>query len=105
MSTRKLTESEIDAALAALNHSLSGPWALVDGKLEKTFGFPDFVSAFGFMAQVALLAEKMDHHPEWFNVYGTVRIQLATHDVGGISDLDFGLARTIESLWGRSASR
>jgi len=55
------------------------------------------------MTQVALLAEKLDHHPEWFNVYGTVRIRLSTHDAGGITDLDFRLARSIESLSGRSS--
>ena len=98
MSAHKLTESEITAALAALNRDLTDPWTIAGGKLEKSFRFPNFVSAFGLMAQVALLAEKLDHHPEWFNVYGTVRIQLNTHDVGGLSDLDFTLARRIESL-------
>jgi 4a-hydroxytetrahydrobiopterin dehydratase len=98
MRANKLTSSEIDAALAALNQSLSVPWQLVDQKLEKEFKFPNFVAAFAFMTRVALLAEKLDHHPEWFNVYGKVRIQLSTHGVGGISDLDFSLARSIESL-------
>ena len=97
MRANKLAPPEIDAALAALNQGLSVPWRLVDQKLEKEFRFANFVAAFAFMTQVALLAEKLDHHPEWFNVYGTVRIQLSTHEVGGISDLDFTLARSIES--------
>lgn len=99
MRANKLTPSEIDAALAELNQGLDASWRLVgDQKLEKEFKFPNFVAAFGFMTRVALLAEKLDHHPEWFNVYGKVRIQLSTHEVGGISDLDFSLARSIESL-------
>ena len=98
MRANKLTPSEIDAALAELNQGLDAPWRLVDHKLEKEFKFPNFVTAFGFMTRVALLAEKLDHHPEWFNVYGKVRIQLTTHEAGGISDLDFSLARSIESV-------
>ena len=73
-------------------------WAIVEGKLERELRFADFQSAFGFMAAVALAAEKMNHHPEWFNVYNRVRIQLTTHDVGGISDNDFELASTIDAL-------
>ena len=98
MRANKLTQAEIDAALAALNQGLDVPWRLVDQKLEKEFKFPTFVAAFAFMTRVALLAEKLDHHPEWFNVYGKVRIQLTTHEAGGISDLDFSLARSIESV-------
>ena len=98
MRANKLTQVEIDAALAALNQGLAVPWRLFDHKLEKEFKFPNFVAAFGFMTRVALLAEKLDHHPEWFNVYGKVRIQLSTHEVSGISDLDFSLARSIESM-------
>lgn len=73
-------------------------WSLVDGKLERTLRFGDFQSAFGFMASVALAAETLSHHPEWFNVYDTVRIQLTTHDVGGISENDFKLAQRIDEL-------
>ena len=98
MQAHKLTQAEIDAELAALNQGLDVPWQLVDQKLEKEFKFPNFVAAFAFMTRVALLAEKLDHHPEWFNVYGKVRIDLSTHEVGGISNLDFSLARNIESL-------
>lgn len=73
-------------------------WTFEDGKLNAEFKFDGFVEAFGFMTSIALIAEKMDHHPEWFNVYNTVRIALNTHDVGGISDLDFALAREIDRL-------
>ncbi len=97
MRANKLTASEIDAALVELNQGLDVPWRFVDQKLEKEFKFPNFVTAFAFMTRVALLAEKLDHHPDWSNVYSRVRIQLSTHEVGGISDLDFTLARSIES--------
>jgi 4a-hydroxytetrahydrobiopterin dehydratase len=73
-------------------------WELIDGKLSKTFLFDSFVNAFGFMASVALTAESMNHHPEWSNVYNRVSIALNTHDVGGISDLDFTLAQRIEDI-------
>lgn len=73
-------------------------WSQEEGKLHREFKFDDFVSAFAFMSAVALVAESMSHHPEWFNVYSTVKIDLATHDVGGISDLDFQLAARINEL-------
>ena len=79
-----------EAALARL----SG-WAKVEGgrdAIAKTFKFKDFNQAFGFMTRVALMAEKLDHHPEWFNVYSRVEVVLATHDVGGVSELDVTLA-------------
>ncbi len=72
-------------------------WSILHGKIHKEFQFRDFVEAFGFMTRVALLAERMNHHPEWFNVYKTVRIDLVTHDVGGISALDIELARQIDT--------
>jgi len=71
---------------------------LVNGKLHKEFQFADFVAAFGFMAQAALVAERMNHHPEWFNVYRTVRVDLATHDVSGISEGDFVLAEAMDKI-------
>lgn len=104
METVKLTLAELEAGLMTLNRGLAAPWLIADGKLEKTFRFADFVSAFGFMTQVALRAEKRNHHPEWYNVYNVVRIQLSTHDVGGLSNLDFALAQDIEALAG-SAGR
>jgi len=64
--------------------------------LEKAFRFADFAEAFGFMSQVALIAERMNHHPEWFNVYNQVRITLTTHDAGGVSARDVALARAID---------
>ncbi len=75
-------------------------WELRDGKLHRELRFSTFVEAFGFMAQVALLAERRNHHPSWSNVYNTVTIDLDTHDVGGISDADFELAEAINQLLG-----
>ncbi|GAA0785642.1 4a-hydroxytetrahydrobiopterin dehydratase [Roseibium denhamense] len=75
-------------------------WHLCSGReaIQKSFKFQDFTEAFAFMTRVALIAEKMDHHPEWSNVYRTVDITLATHDVGGISVLDLKLAAEIDRI-------
>jgi 4a-hydroxytetrahydrobiopterin dehydratase len=75
-------------------------WHLCEGReaISKSFKFRDFREAFGFMTQVALVAEKMNHHPEWSNVYRTVDITLATHDVGGLSELDLELASKINRI-------
>lgn len=73
-------------------------WVVATGGLERTFEFENFVRAFSFMAAVALHCERLDHHPEWSNVYGTVRIRLTTHDRGGVTDLDVTMAELIESL-------
>jgi 4a-hydroxytetrahydrobiopterin dehydratase len=73
-------------------------WALANGKLHREYRFADFVEAFGFMTRAALVAEAMNHHPEWSNVYRTVVVDLVTHDAGGISDLDFTLAAKLEAL-------
>jgi 4a-hydroxytetrahydrobiopterin dehydratase len=100
MNRAKLTDAQITDALSALNASATSPWTVVDGKLHKEFQFRDFSEAFGFMARSALAAEAMDHHPEWFNVYRTVRVDLATHDAGGITELDFALAGRMESVAG-----
>ena len=87
------SESEIAAQMAQL------PGWLVEGeKLHRLYRFADFVTAFGFMASAALVAERLNHHPEWFNVYGTVRVHLTTHDAGGITAFDFELAREMEKL-------
>ena len=75
-------------------------WSLEGGKLHRELRFDNFVEAFGFMSRAALVAESMNHHPEWFNVYNTVKIDLSTHDVGGISELDFELAAKINGLAG-----
>ncbi|WP_299818292.1 4a-hydroxytetrahydrobiopterin dehydratase [uncultured Roseibium sp.] len=79
-------------------------WRLCDGReaISKSFKFKDFRQAFGFMTEVALVAEKMNHHPEWFNVYRSVDITLATHDVGGLSALDLDLASEIDGIANRS---
>jgi 4a-hydroxytetrahydrobiopterin dehydratase len=98
MNRTKLDPDAIDQALAQLNAGAGSPWALVSGRLHKDVEFHDFVQAFGFMAQVALIAEAMDHHPEWTNVYNRVRIDLSTHDVGGLTGLDFSLASRIDAL-------
>jgi 4a-hydroxytetrahydrobiopterin dehydratase len=66
--------------------------------ITRHFAFANFVDAFGFMTRVALIAEKMDHHPEWFNVYRTVEITLSTHDAGGLTENDIALAREINRL-------
>jgi len=84
-------------AIATLPQDLPG-WELKDGKLHREFHFESFVAAFGFMAQVALLAETMGHHPEWSNVYNRVAIDLITHDCGGLSSLDRDLAFRINAL-------
>ena len=74
-------------------------WSEVAGRdaIQKKFTFKDFNQAFGFMARAALVAEKMDHHPEWFNVYKTVDVTLSTHDAGGVTELDLALARFIDA--------
>ena len=90
---RKLPDKEVKQEVGKL-----AGWQVVNGKVNKTFEFDDFVQAFGFMTRVAMEAEKMNHHPEWFNVYGMVRIDLVTHDVDGISNYDIMLAKTIDKI-------
>ena len=92
----KMTDNEVTTQLGLLNAQSVEPWCLKEQKLHKTFMFSDFITAFGFMSQVALLAEKANHHPEWFNVYNCVKINLITHEAGGISARDFDLALAIE---------
>lgn len=89
----RLTEAQIQEALTALDG-----WSLQDAKLHKTYKFADFVQAWGFMARAALIAEAMNHHPEWFNVYNMVRVDLSTHDAGGVTMMDIELARKMEAL-------
>lgn len=92
---QKLTDEAKAAALATLpNWHLSAERDAIERRLV----FKDFSQAFAFMARVALAAEQMDHHPEWFNVYRTVDILLSTHDVDGLSDLDVTLARRIDAF-------
>jgi 4a-hydroxytetrahydrobiopterin dehydratase len=79
---------------------LNRGWALVEGRdaIQKTFLFKDFSEAFGFMTRAALVAEKLDHHPEWFNVWNRVEITLSTHDAGGLSSLDITMATALDGL-------
>jgi 4a-hydroxytetrahydrobiopterin dehydratase len=87
----KLSGNELEETV----RSLSG-WELKDGKLQKSFKFSNFIEAFGFMTRIALEAEKINHHPEWSNVYNTVTVKLSTHDTGGITDYDIKLANIID---------
>ena len=84
---------------AALEPLLASGWTLVEGRdaITKTFRFANFVEAFGFMSRASLWAEKLNHHPEWFNVY-RVEVTLSTHDVGGLSELDVKLATKMDAL-------
>ena len=88
-----LTEAALETELQGLDG-----WTVEDGKLHKEYVFRDFVQAFGFMSAAALVAERKGHHPEWFNVYKTVRVDLATHDAGGITTLDTELAREFDQV-------
>lgn len=93
MTREKLTPDEIATRLADLEG-----WALADDKaaISRRYTFKNFSEAFGFMTRAALAAEKLDHHPEWSNVYKTVDVRLTTHDVGGLTSLDFDLARRMD---------
>lgn len=98
MATKALTKPEIKQALETLNASSDAPWVVdKQAKLAKTIRFNGFIEAWSFMTAVALYAEKKDHHPEWFNVYNRVDIQLTTHDANGLSEKDFDLAGFIDS--------
>ena len=93
----KLDAAARKSALGALKG-----WTEVSGRdaITKKFVFKDFNEAFGFMSRAALIAEKMDHHPEWFNVYKTVEVTLSTHDAGGLTELDVKLAAAMDKLAG-----
>lgn len=91
MAIARLDADEIDRRLGAVPG-----WAVVAGKLHREYRFADFVEAFAFMAAAALVAERMNHHPEWFNVWNTVRVDLTTHDAGGITANDFELAQAMD---------
>lgn len=97
MARTRLERSAIEELLGSLPD-----WRLSeDGTgIEKTFTFADFNEAFGFMSRCALVAEKMDHHPEWSNVYKTVEVRLSTHDAGGLTELDGKLAKAMDNIAG-----
>ncbi len=94
---KKLTEAERAGLGAALPH-----WTLASDKdaIRRELEFADFSAAWGFMNRVALIAEKLDHHPDWSNVWNTVRIELTTHDAGGLSGNDVKMAQAIDALLG-----
>lgn len=94
MQAKKLSDEEVQQHLATLKG-----WTLAQGKLHREFTCKDFIAAFGKMTQVALEAQSMDHHPEWFNVYNKVVIDLNTHSVKGLSNLDFQLAAKINDIF------
>ena len=93
MGLAKLSDEQIKKELV----SLSG-WSIVNGKLHKDFVFTDFIEAFGFMSKASMHIEKMNPHPEWFNVYNKLKVDLVTHDAGGITQNDINLARILNSL-------
>jgi 4a-hydroxytetrahydrobiopterin dehydratase len=93
---------KLDLAARAAALKALPEWQEVDGReaIERSFRFGDFNEAFAFMTRVALLAEKMDHHPEWFNVYSRVDVTLATHDAGGVTEKDFAMAKAMDAYAG-----
>jgi 4a-hydroxytetrahydrobiopterin dehydratase len=93
-----VTETRLDPEDLAQRLSALPGWTVVSGRLHKTFDFGDFAGAFTWMTAVALWAEKADHHPKWTNVYATVEVELWSHDVGGITERDLELARTMNRL-------
>jgi 4a-hydroxytetrahydrobiopterin dehydratase len=93
MATELLDEASIETAMAALTG-----WERDGDKLRREFTFDDFTQAFGFMASVALIAERLFHHPEWSNVWNRVTIEITNHDAGGITELDFEFAAKVNAL-------
>lgn len=100
MGARRLTEEEIGKLLSRLRG-----WTVLNGKLHRAYECQDFVTAFGNLTRVALVAEAMNHHPEWSNVWNKVVFDLVTHSVKGISDLDFVLAEKIDEIFSGVAAR
>jgi len=93
---QKLHAADLESALTQLPH-----WTLAQGKLHREYKFADFIHAFGFMAASAMAIEKMNHHPEWFNVWNKVIVDLTTHDAGGVSAKDVELAKLLDGFAGR----
>jgi 4a-hydroxytetrahydrobiopterin dehydratase len=96
MPLKKLTDEE----RADVLRSLPG-WEVASGKLHREYKFPDFAHAFGFMAAAAVVIDKMNHHPEWLNVYNRVTVDLTTHDAGGITENDVKLAKLLDGFAGK----
>jgi 4a-hydroxytetrahydrobiopterin dehydratase len=93
MARERLTDQQLEDGIATLDG-----WRVTEGKLFRQMEFEDFIEAFGFMTRVALVAQSMDHHPDWINVYNRVEIRLHTHDAGGITKRDLELAARIDGL-------
>ncbi len=100
MKRERLSEEQIQESLKKLPD-----WTVSAGKLHRTIHFPSFVEAFGFMSSVALVAEGLNHHPEWSNVYGRVTIDLSTHDAGGITQYDVEFAGRVNTLLAARTNR
>ena len=96
MGFEKYSKEKITALINELNAESCG-WYVEDEKVTKQFLFNDFNSAFSFMTMIAMYSEKVDHHPEWFNVYNKVKVQLTTHDIGGVSRKDANLAKKMDA--------
>ena len=94
MAVKRLSKQKVAREL----RNLSG-WRVLNGSLHRTFKFKDFTQAFGFMTRVALAAEKMDHHPDWSNSWNKVTVDLCTHDAGGLTNNDIGLATKIQQIY------
>jgi 4a-hydroxytetrahydrobiopterin dehydratase len=106
MPSTPLQRRKLDAAeRAAILPRLAG-WRLLGGRdaISKSFAFNDFNEAFGFMTRAALVAESMDHHPEWTNIYRTVDVTLSTHDAGGLTPLDIALAEAMDRIAGSKSA-
>ena len=102
MDFKKYDQDEVQALVTELNSANTG-WRLEEGKISKQFKFKNFNAAFGFMTMCAMYAEKVNHHPEWFNVYNKVDVQLTTHEVSGISYKDADLAKKMDLYASRCA--
>lgn len=98
MSRELLSQPQIETALNTLNQHFGGEWTFSADRLRRKFVFGNFIEAMGFMMSAALVAEKMDHHPEWKNVYKTVEVDLTTHSSKGVTQLDIKLAEQMELL-------
>ncbi len=90
---KKLTKEEVDKSLQIINN-----WELIDNSIQKKFTFKDFNEAMKTINQIAEIANELNHHPEWFNVYNKLEIKLTTHDVNGLSKIDFKFAKKVDSL-------
>ena len=95
---KSMSKQEAQQAFAVLQQQAQAPWQLQEDSLHTQWKFKDFVQAMAFMNAVAEVAERMNHHPEWSNVYNRVNVRLTTHDAGGLTHLDFALAQAMDSL-------